>query len=75
MSPTKKLADYFLLSYYPKNKMLKEYLRVTPAGFMYRKQTFGNVEQVRVAAAQHTCTPHPSSSQPFTPPHLPSPSE
>ena len=61
MSPTKKLADYFLLSYYPKNKMLKEYMRVTPAGFMYRKQTFGNVEQVSRTHTHARLTPHPAN--------------
>ena len=46
MSPTKRHADHFLLSYLPKQRLVKEYLKVTPTGFCYRRLTFGSVEQL-----------------------------
>ena len=46
LSPTKKYADYFILAYLPKAKTIKEYLKVTPGGFVYRRQTFPSVEKM-----------------------------
>ena len=46
ISPSKKHAAYFLLSYLPRQRLLKEYLQVTPSGFIYRKRTFSAVEQL-----------------------------
>ena len=46
LSPMKKHADYFLLSYLPKQRLVKEHVRVTPVGFSYRRHTFGSVEQL-----------------------------
>jgi len=46
ISPTQKYADYFLLAYLPKARLIKEYVHVTPAGFVYRKTTFNSVEQL-----------------------------
>jgi len=46
LSPTAKYADHFVLSYLPKMRLLKEYVKVTPAGFVFRFKTFATVEHV-----------------------------
>ena len=46
LSPTKKHAACFLLSYVPKVRVHKEYVKVTPSGFGYRKSTFSTIEQL-----------------------------
>ena len=46
LSPAKKYAACFLLSYVPKQRLHKEYIKVVPAGFMYRQGTFESVEKL-----------------------------
>ena len=47
ISPTQEFADHFLLSYMPREKkQVKEYVRVTPAGFVYRLQAFDGIERM-----------------------------
>lgn len=60
LSPTKKYASYFLLSYLPKQRLQKEYIKVTPAGFVYRKNTFATVEQLLSWFKTHFKDPLPT---------------
>ena len=46
LSPSKKYTEFFLLSYLPKSKVGKEYLKVTHEGFIYRKNKFDSVESL-----------------------------
>lgn len=45
LASSPKHADHFLLMYLPSRKrVLREYIKVSPVGFQYRKESFGSVE-------------------------------
>jgi transcriptional accessory protein Tex/SPT6 len=44
LSPNPKAADHYQLSYLPKQKVIREFVKVSPAGFLYRTKLFSSVE-------------------------------
>ena len=46
LTATAKYPDYYLLCYMPSQRMKKEYIKVTPAGYSYRQQVFDSIEKL-----------------------------
>ncbi len=68
LSPNPKVADHYHLSYLPKQKVIKEYVKVTPAGFVYRTKLFSSVEDALKYFKANYKNPPPRPSQPAAPP-------
>ena len=68
LSPTSKTPDHFALSYLPKQKVIKEYVKVAPNGYTYRTKLFSSVEDALKFFKANYKSPPPRLGAPGMPP-------
>nr|XP_023025243.1 transcription elongation factor SPT6 isoform X1 [Leptinotarsa decemlineata]XP_023025244.1 transcription elongation factor SPT6 isoform X2 [Leptinotarsa decemlineata] len=67
ISAAKNFPGKFLLSYLPRNKVIHEYVTVTPEGFRYRQQMFDSLNSLFKWFKEHFRDPPPGGLTPGTP--------
>ncbi|XP_015115657.1 transcription elongation factor SPT6 isoform X1 [Diachasma alloeum] len=67
VSAVKKCPGTFLLSYLPRDRVVHEYVQVTPEGFKYRRQIFGRVNDLFRWFKEHFREQIPGQNTPSTP--------
>lgn len=64
---SKEFPGKFMLSYFPRKKVVHEFITVTPDGFRYRQQVFDSLNQLFKWFKDHYKDPPPTATPTITP--------